>query len=168
MIFLILTFISCSAPKGLVYIDYKNFTIERFGFSNSHVKLDLEYLNPNNFGLQLKRTELDIFINNNFLGHSSSDTLINIPGRDTFLIPVKFDVDMKNLFKNAFNTFAGNEVLIRVTGRLKLGKANVFMSMPVNYEGKHKFSLFSFQGHKKPYYRQVINEKNNLSGRGDF
>src|SRR5688572_11025625 len=85
--FLILAFTSCSAPKALVYTDYKNFEIESFGFTNSQVKLDLEYFNPNSFGLQLKRTELDIFINNNFLGHSYSDTLINIPRRDTFLLP---------------------------------------------------------------------------------
>ena len=140
--FLILALMSCSAPKGLVYTNYKNLEIERFGFSNSQVKLDLEYFNPNNFGLQVKRTELDIFINNNFLGHSFSDTLINIPRKDTFLLPIKFDVDMQNVFKNAFNSLAGNEISIKVTGRLKLGKANVFMSMPVNYEGKYKFSLF--------------------------
>ena len=134
--------ISCSSPKALVYNDYKNFRIEKLGFSNTLVKLDLEYVNPNNFGLQLRNSELDIFINNNFLGHSSSDTLINIPRRDTFLLPINFAVDMQNIFKNTFNTFYGNEVLIKVTGKLKLGKANVFISMPVNYEGKYKFSLF--------------------------
>jgi LEA14-like dessication related protein len=134
--------LSCSAPKGLIYTNYRNLEIERFGFAKSFIKLDLEYFNPNNFGLQLKRTELDIFINSNFLGHSFSDTLINIPRRDTFLIPIKFDVDMQNVYKNAFNTFTGNEVAIKVTGKLKLGKANIFMTMPVNYEGKHKFSLF--------------------------
>ena len=133
---------SCSSPKALVYSDYKNFRIENLGFSNTLVKLDLEYVNPNNFGLQLRNSDLDIFINNNFLGHSTSDTLINIPRRDTFLLPINFAVDMQNIFKNAFNTLAGNEVLIKVTGKLKLGKANVFISMPVNYEGKYKFSLF--------------------------
>ena len=133
---------SCSAPKELEYSSYKNLNIEKLGFTNSEVKLDLGYFNPNNFGLQLRRTELDVFINNNFLGHSSLDTLINIPRRDTFFLPVKFSVDMQNLFKNTWNTFAGNEVLIKVTGKLKLGKANIFMSMPVNYEGKYKFSLF--------------------------
>ena len=137
-----LYFISCSSPKALVYNDYKNFRIEKLGFSNTLVKLDLEYVNPNNFGLQLRNSELDIFINNNFLGHSSSDTLINIPRRDTFLLPINFAVDMQNIFKNTFNTFYGNEVLIKVTGKLKLGKANVFINMPVNYEGKYKFSLF--------------------------
>jgi LEA14-like dessication related protein len=132
----------CSSPKELVYQDDKNFHLDKMGFTASRVTLDLQYYNPNNFGLQLKRTDLDIFINNNFLGHSGSDTLINIPRRDTFLIPIKFDVDMKNMFKNAWSTLVGTEVMVKVTGRVKVGKANVFMSMPVNYEGKQKFSLF--------------------------
>jgi LEA14-like dessication related protein len=126
----------------LEYQDYKNFHLDKLGFGASRVTLDLQYYNPNNFGLQLKKTDLDIFINNTFLGHSASDTLINIPRRDTFLLPIKFDMDMKNVFKNAFNSLTGSEVLVKVTGRVKVGKANVYMSMPVNYEGKHKFSLF--------------------------
>ena len=138
----LMAIMSCSTPKALEYTNYKNLSIEKMGFTNSEVKLDLEYFNPNNFGLQLRRTELDIYINNNFLGHSLSDTLITIPRRDTFLLPIKFAVDMQNLFKNAWSTLVGNEVLIKVTGKLKIGKANVFMSMPVNYEGKYKFSLF--------------------------
>lgn len=133
---------SCSSPKALEYTEYKNFSVEQLGFSNSKVTLGLQYYNPNNFGLQLKRSELDIFINDNFLGRSISDTLINIPPRDTFLLPIKFDVDMHNLFKNAWNSFTEKEVSVKVTGRLKIGKANVFMSMPINYEGKYSFSLF--------------------------
>jgi len=132
----------CSSPKEFEYQDYKNFRLEKLGFTASRVSLDLQYYNPNNFGLQLRRTELDIFINNNFLGHSSSDTLINIPRRDTFLLPIKFDTDMKNILKNAWNSMLGNEATVKVTGKVKVGKGNVFMSMPVKYEGKHKFSLF--------------------------
>ena len=139
---LLLIIAGCSSPKELEYQDYRNFHLQNLGYNSSRVTLDLQYYNPNNFGLQLRRTELDIYINNNFLGHSSSDTLINIPRRDTFLLPIKFDMDMKNVFKNAWNTMVGNEVTVKVTGKIKVGKANVFMSMPVNYEGKHKFPLF--------------------------
>lgn len=133
---------SCSSPKMIEYINYKNFNIKKIGFTNSQVMMSLQYFNPNNFGLQLRRTDLDIYINNTLLGHTSADTLINIPRRDTFLLPINFDVDMKNVFKNAWNSMVKNEVTVKVTGSLKVGKANVFMSMPVNYEGKHKFSLF--------------------------
>ncbi len=142
MILCTTTLLSCSAPKSLEYKDFKNFSVEKLGFTTSRVKMDLIYNNPNNFGLQLRRTDLDIFINNNFLGHSSSDTLINIPRRNDFTLPIKFDADMKNILKNIWNTILGNEVTLKMTGTLKVGKANVFMSVPVNYEGKQKFGFF--------------------------
>lgn len=92
--------------------------------------------------MQLKNSDLDIFIDGNLLGHSSFDTLITIPRKNTFILPIKFDVDMQNIFKNAWSTLTGKEVLVKLTGSLKIGKANVFMSMPVNYETKETFSMF--------------------------
>ena len=133
---------SCSSPKALEYRNYQNFSIESLGFNKTAVSLDIEYYNPNNYGLQLRSTDLDIFVNGNLLGHSSLDTLIHIPKRDTFRIPVKFDVDMQSLLKNAWNTLSGKEVLVRLSGKVKVGKANVFMSFPVDYESKETFSLF--------------------------
>jgi LEA14-like dessication related protein len=138
----VVVFLSCSSPKALEYRTYHNFSVQKLGFNNSTIKLDLEYYNPNNFGMQLKNSDLDIFIDGNLLGHSSFDTLIKIPRRDTFILPIKFDVDMQNIYKNAWNTLTGKEVLLRLTGKLKIGKANVFMSLPVNYETKETFSIF--------------------------
>lgn len=137
-----IAFMSCSSPKALEYKDYRNFSIEKLGFNSSTVKLDLEYYNPNNFRMQLRNTDLDIFINEKLFGHSTTDTLIQIPKRDTFSIPVKFDIDMQTIFKNALYTLIGKEVMVKVTGKVKVGKANVFMYFPINYESKETFSLF--------------------------
>lgn len=134
---------SCSSPKALEYKTYHNFSIEKLGFSNSAISLDLEYYNPNNFGMKLKNTDLDIYINGNLLGHSSTDSLISIPRKDTFLVPVKFNVDMKNVFKNAWNTLIGKDILVRLSGKVKVGKGNVFMNFPVEYESKQTFSMWS-------------------------
>ena len=124
------------------YKTYHNFSVEKLGFNTSAIKLDLEYYNPNNFGMQLKNSDLDIFIDGNLFGHSSFDTLIRIPRRDTFLLPVKFDVEMQNIFKNALSTLMGKEVIVKLTGKLRIGKANLFMTLPVNYESKQTFSIF--------------------------
>lgn len=134
--------LSCTSPKALEYKTYHNFSIQSLGFTNTSISLDLEYYNPNNFGMRLKNTDLDIFVNGNLLGHSVTDSLISIPRKGTFLVPVKFNVDMKNAFKNAWNTLVGKEVLIRLSGKVKVGKGNVFMSFPVEYESKQTFSLF--------------------------
>lgn len=133
---------SCSAPKDLVYKEFKNFSVDKLGFSSSTVKMDLVYYNPNNFGLQLQRTDLDIYIDGNYLGHTTQQFQVNIPKRANFTLPINAVVDMKNIFKNAITSIFNNEVLVKVTGRVKIGKANVFKSFPVNYEGMQKFSIF--------------------------
>jgi LEA14-like dessication related protein len=138
----LVVFMSCSSPKALEYREYHNFSVEKLGYSNSTIKIDLVYFNPNNFRMQLRNTDLDIFINGKLFGHSSTDTLIPIPKRDTFSLPVMFDVNMQSLYQNALNTLLGKEVTLKVSGKVKIGKANVFMYFPVNYESKETFSLF--------------------------
>lgn len=133
---------SCRVPQELVYKDFKNFSIKKLGFSNSEIKMELIYYNPNNFGLQLKRTDLDIFIDGNYLGQTSQEFQVSIPKRADFAIPLTIKVDMKNVFKNVISSLFGQEVLVRITGKVKVGKANVYKSFPVIYEGKQQFQLF--------------------------
>jgi LEA14-like dessication related protein len=133
---------SCQAPKDLVYRDFRNLSVNKLGFSSSTVTMDLIYYNPNNFGLQLKRTDLDIFIGDNYLGHTVQEYQVSIPKRGEFSIPISIDVDMKNLLKNAITSVFNDEIMVKITGSVKVGKANVYKSFQVMYEGKQKFSLF--------------------------
>jgi LEA14-like dessication related protein len=132
---------SCREPKELEYRDFKNLSSEKLGFAASVFSIDLVYYNPNNFGLDLKRTDLDIYIDNNFLGHTSQDFQIHIPKREEFTLPLKISVDMKNAYKNAMPALFGKEVVVKITGTVKVGKANIYKSFKVDYEGKQKFSL---------------------------
>jgi len=134
--------LSCSSPKQLEYQTFNNFAIQKLGFNKSTVSLDIVYYNPNNFGMQLRNSDMDIFVDGSMLGHSTIDTLIRIPRKDTFSLPVTFDVDMQNIYKNAWSTVTGKEVTVKLVGKIRIGKANVFMSFPVNYETKETFSLF--------------------------
>ena len=134
--------LSCSTPKELEYREFKNFAIDKVDFASTAIKMDLIYYNPNNFGLQLKYTDLDIFVDNNYLGHSSQDYQISIPRLAEFTMPLAIEVDMKNLLKNALPTFLGKEVMIKITGTVKLGKANVYKTFPVSYTGLQRFSTF--------------------------
>ncbi|HMU10590.1 MAG TPA: LEA type 2 family protein [Ferruginibacter sp.] len=133
---------SCQAPKELEYRDFRNLKVEKIGFGSSSLKLDVIYYNPNNFGLQLKYTDLDIFIDGNYLGHSSQDYQISIQRLSEFTLPLQINLDMQNLLKNALPTFLGKEVTVKITGKVKLGKANVYKTFPVNYEGRQRFAVF--------------------------
>ena len=141
LLLLLLAMSSCREPKELEYRTFKNLSSEKLGFATSTFKLDLVYYNPNNFGLQLKRTDLDIYVDSNYLGHTAQDYQITIPRRGEFTIPIQIEVDMKNAYKNAIPALLGREVWLKITGKVKLGKANVFKTFTINYEGLQKFSM---------------------------
>ena len=133
---------SCSSPKALEYVSFKDLSVSQLGFNKSTIGVVVEVHNPNNYGLQLKNTDMNIFIDGNLLGHSKTDSLITIKRNSNFFVPLKFDLDMQNAFKNAFNTLLGKEVVVKCTGKLKVGKGNVFISFPINFETKQTFSLW--------------------------
>ncbi len=132
----------CQAPKDLEFREFKNVSLDKMGFSASALKVDLVYYNPNNFGLELKRTELDIFVDSIFLGHSSQELQVAIPRRDVFTIPLTIDLDMKNLLKNGLVTMLNKQVLVRAVGNVKVGKAGVYKNFKVDYSTTQQFSLF--------------------------
>lgn len=140
---LILIFLSsCRDPKDLEFRDFKNLKLDNLGFSAAKLKVDLVYYNPNNFGLQLNRTDLDIYIDSSYLGHSSQNIQVGIPKRDIFTLPLEVDLDMKNLLKNGLTAYLNKEVTIRAVGKIKVGKAGIYKNFDVDYSTRQTFSLF--------------------------
>ena len=134
----LIAFVFSSIFKEPEFVDARNFAITSLGIKTSTVYTDLFYYNPNGFSIQLKRADLDVYIDDRFVGHSLIDTLINIPKRDTFSIPISMDVEMKRLFPNALAILLNEEVELKIEGTAKLGKSGIFLNLPVRYKGKHK------------------------------
>jgi len=51
------------------------------------------------------------------------------------------DVDMRNIFKNTLSVLFSREVLIGAKGTTRIGKGGIFVTIPFNYEGRHKVEL---------------------------
>ena len=133
---------ACQEPKSLEFKEFKNLSVDKLSFAGAELKVDLVYYNPNNFGLQLNRTDLDVYIDSTFLGHSSQDIQVNVPKRDVFTIPLKLDLDVKNLLKNGITSMLNKSVSVRILGSVKVGKAGIYKSFPVDYTSIQNFSMF--------------------------
>ncbi len=137
----LLGLVGCSKPKEPEYIDFENLHIQKAGLSESIVASDIKFFNPNSFNLQLKKANLDVYVNDKYVGHSDLDTLIHIPARDTFYIPITLKLKLGDLFKNALQLFLDPEVKFKVEGTARVGKSGIFRNFPVNYEGKQRIDV---------------------------
>lgn len=104
--------------------------------------MELVYFNPNGFGVDLKKVDCDIYIDNSYLGKYQLDTLMHIPRRSEFMLPSRVQVDMKAILKNGLNMLFNKEVLISVKGTTRVGKAGFYKNVPFDYEARHKLDLF--------------------------
>jgi hypothetical protein len=92
--------------------------------------------------MQLKQTDLDIFIDSNYVGHTTQQQQVTIPAQSEFNIPLSVDVDMNNLFKNALTAILVKSIQIKVSGNIRAGKAHIYKNFPISYEGIQPFSFF--------------------------
>ena len=141
LLLLLVVGLGCKKPQSFDYRDLRNFKVNNLGFDKSKVSMDLVYFNPNNFGVNLKNVDCDIYLDNTYVGKFLLDTLMHIPKSAEFTLPASMDVDMRNIFKNTFNVLFSREVLIGAKGTTRVGKGGVYVTIPFNYQGRHKVEL---------------------------
>jgi LEA14-like dessication related protein len=137
-----LLYASCRSPKSPEFISYDGLKIEKAGFKSSTIKANLHFHNPNNWGLLLEKTDLDVYINETFLGHSSQNLGLKIPKKGPFTLPLAVEIDMKNLLKNTVSSLLNKRVTIRVKGKITAGKGKISFTFPVDFTTEQELSLF--------------------------
>ena len=133
---------SCQSPKSLVFKELNGLALENLSFAGAAVKVNVVYYNPNNFGLQLNRTDFDIYIDSTYFGHSAQDIQLAVPKKGNFTVPLKVNLDVKNLLKNGITSYFNRNVAVKVVGSVKVGKAGVYKTFPVNYTSMQNFSFY--------------------------
>ena len=132
----------CGTPLMPEWAGVDNVKVSQVGLSRSTLNLDLHAYNPNNYVLILRAMDLDISIDNRRMGHTAMDSLIRIPARDSFQIPVSINVEMKNVFNNALSLAFKDSVDLKLEGSVTAGRPGLLLKRKVQYEGKQSTSAF--------------------------
>lgn len=134
--------LSCHSVKPLEYRKCVHWKLNKLGFSQSTLDLDLVYFNPNRIGLMLDQVELDVFLNGKSLGNTHQRTQIHIPGKQEFTLPVSINLDMKNLLGNAISSMMNEKVKLRTVGKVRVGKAGIYQWIPLDITNEMSMSPF--------------------------
>jgi LEA14-like dessication related protein len=135
---LLLAACQSSPVKEPVFIESKNFRVGKLGLQKSTVNMTLDYFNPNGFALTLENADLEVYVENKYVGKTILSERISIPAKDTFSIPVKIDVEMKNLVSNLMMVGLNEDVELKLKGTARLKKAGIGITLPIDYSGRHK------------------------------
>jgi LEA14-like dessication related protein len=133
---------SCaSSLQAPTFLRVDQFRVNTLSAKQSRLDMTLLWFNPNPFPVELRKADVDVTIDQRPLGKALLDTVIRVPAKDSFLVPVKMDVAMKSLLPNLLSLAVKNEVELGMKGTVRVKRSGITMNVPVDYRGKQKIVL---------------------------
>ncbi|MCB9045072.1 MAG: LEA type 2 family protein [Chitinophagales bacterium] len=132
-------FVSCANPKDLEYQDVKNFRLMEVSM-RPKIGMDVQFYNPNKFGMTMKDANIDLYLNGRLVGNARLAQTYDVPGLDTFLLPVNLTADLQQVLPNALAILANNTIDVELKGHVKAGRG-VFINVPISYKGKQELNV---------------------------
>jgi LEA14-like dessication related protein len=127
--------ISCSKPVAPEYLGFRNFSVDNFSMDSALLHADLAFYNPNTFVMELKRGDVNVYLDDKLANHYVLDSTINIPKKDTFYVPLNLRVSPKLLISSAINMFLNNnKIKVRMVGTIHVKRSGVGFTVPIDYE----------------------------------
>lgn len=127
---------SCTSMKEPVFNGIENVKMNKMEKGKSQITLYLNCFNPNKSKATLKKADGEAWMDSTYLGHFVVAEEVAVPANANFSIPVKLDVEMKNMLQHSLSAFLNDSVLITVKGKAKVGKGGFYKKIPITYEGK--------------------------------
>ena len=134
---MMLTF-SCQDVKDPEFRRVDNFGVKKVSFQDATIGFEVTYYNPNNFGVNVKEAEADVYIDSLYIGKFAQEKLVDVNKEAEFSIPFTGKIPLQKALEFNFKDLSNREVLLKAEGSAKVGKAGVYISKPIKYEGRHR------------------------------
>ena len=137
-------FTNCGKPQEPEFRQIKDFKLKKIGLIQADVGFQIVYFNPNSFGVTVKETVDNVYVDSLFLGRFSQDSGVLAGRNAVFSIPVNGEVALATVLKLNLADVQNKRFHVRAEGSCRVGKAGVFIKRSVHYEGDHRLDELGF------------------------
>jgi LEA14-like dessication related protein len=131
----LLAIVSCSKPEAPEYLGFRDFSLQNVSMDSALLHTQLAFYNPNAFDMELKRGDVNVYLDDQLANHYVMDSTISIPKKDTFYVPLNLRVSPKLLVNSALRMLMnGNKIKVKLLGSVRVKRSGVSFNVPVNYE----------------------------------
>jgi hypothetical protein len=128
-------FSSCRQPEAPEYLGLRDFSIQNVSMDSALLYGQLAFFNPNAYNMELKRGDVNVYLDDKLANHYIMDSTIYIPQKDTFYVPLNLRVSPKLLIGSAISMLMNNnKIKLRLAGSVRVRRNGVGFTVPINYE----------------------------------
>ncbi len=120
------------------FIKHQNMKLGSINLSGGSITTDLVFNNPNNFGLQLKQTDIKIYLDDEYMGDAEQTSNVKINAKSNFVLPIVAKFNTSQAFTKAISLLGKKEINYKISGTAKVGKGGIFIKVPIAVKDKYK------------------------------
>lgn len=136
--FLVVLFSGCAKIQDPQFRRIDHFRLKNFGLQDAVIGFNVTYFNPNNFGVNVKQAEADIYLDSVYLGKFVQDSTVEVAKDAEFSLPLSGTVSLQTALKLNLQNINQRPIFLKADGNVKVGKAGVYLTKPFHYEGHHR------------------------------
>ncbi|HEX6333333.1 MAG TPA: LEA type 2 family protein [Flavisolibacter sp.] len=137
---LLVLFNGCKDIKSPEFKKIDQFQVRNVGLQDATVAFNVTYFNPNDFGVTVKETAVDVYIDTVYAGKFQQTGELSVAENADFSIPLSGIIPFQKMMNLDLTGIQTRELLIRADGSVKVGKAGIFITRPIQYQGRHTLS----------------------------
>lgn len=141
----VLLLASCTNIKAPKFRGIEKFGVRQISLQSATLGFGVAYFNPNNFGVTVKNAQVDVYIDSIYLGKFIQEQDVSVYKNAEFSIPFVGSISLLNAMNLKPGQWGNRPVLIKAEGTVEIGKAGIFVTRPISYEGTHSLNEISVQ-----------------------
>lgn len=136
---------ACANIKAPEFKGIEKFGVRQVTLQSATLGFDVAYFNPNNFGVTVKDAQVDVYLDSVYLGKFNQEQDVSVYQNTVFSIPFTGNISLLNAMNLKPGQWGSRPILLKAEGSVKVGKAGIFVTRPISYEGRHSLNEISVQ-----------------------
>lgn len=141
-------FVACQEmAKEPVFKEMTNIKVADFKGDIVTLKADALFNNPNLFGVQIIKTDVQVEVNGNKVGKVNQVKAAEMPAMSDFSVPVEIEFDTNKVFKSggfwgkALEVLANRSLKVKYNGTVTVKALEIELELPIDFENEIELNL---------------------------
>ncbi|MFL5741092.1 MAG: hypothetical protein ACJ75B_12795 [Flavisolibacter sp.] len=118
-----------------------HFGLKKINLQQATIGFRVSGYNPNHFGLTVKEAAAEVYVDSIYLGRFIQDSAIDIRKGSEFSVPFSGNISLRTALNLKIEDLAQKDILVKADGSARVGKAGLFVTKPIHYQGKHRLEI---------------------------
>ncbi|MDQ3278403.1 MAG: hypothetical protein M3Q06_08750 [Bacteroidota bacterium] len=134
------TAVGCVQIEEPEFREIRDFHTDSVTLDSIGIHFSMAYYNPNDVSVSVKESVVVVYLDSVYLGAFRQSKGIDVKKNEEFAVPLSGMIPLSLFLKMDVRNLLKRQVTIKAEGTTRIGKAGIYITKRINYQGRHRLN----------------------------